>query len=107
MAGPQGCSQTTANGEHSSGPESQLGDRRSPDQVIVRGYHFWAASAKPIQPALKPHLVACRTWPGQSTRLLALVLEREAPTKRIMNRILARGSTTLTNRQSPQDADRA
>ena len=32
---------------------------------------------------------------------------REAPSKRIMNRILARGSTPLTNRQSPQDADRA
>src|SRR5258708_40343210 len=31
----------------------------------------------------------------------------EAPTKRIMNRIPARGSTPLTNRQSPQDADRA
>src|SRR6202011_2267770 len=30
--------------------ESQFGNNRSADQVILHGYNFWAASEKPIQP---------------------------------------------------------
>src|SRR6202051_584777 len=30
--------------------ESQFGNIRSADQVILHGYNFWAASEKPIQP---------------------------------------------------------